>query len=125
MKHLFLFGGSPPFSPILGGEFASISLSKSKPKIGVLFVERPGWKDYMTKYTASLEAYGLRDFLFLPLSPYLSKKDFKELGSCTGIIIGGGNTEKYRNYIVDTPIGETIRRLYENGVPVAVFLPER
>ncbi|WP_245690057.1 Type 1 glutamine amidotransferase-like domain-containing protein [Sediminibacillus albus] len=44
-----------------------------------------------------------------------------QLGECSGIIIGGGETERYRDYIVDTRIGKKIKELYRQGVPVAGF----
>ncbi|MBP2078802.1 hypothetical protein [Oceanobacillus polygoni] len=66
-KHLFLFGGSPPFGKILGRKFADLPLN-SKGKIAILFVERKGWKEYMRRYTNVLEANGVTNFFYLPLS---------------------------------------------------------
>ncbi|MEQ6389987.1 hypothetical protein RZN22_11740 [Bacillaceae bacterium S4-13-58] len=66
-KHLFLFGGSPPFTYTLGKRFADLALT-SKGKVAILFLEREGWERYMEKYTAVLEEYGVHDFVYLPLS---------------------------------------------------------
>ncbi|MEC5424737.1 Type 1 glutamine amidotransferase-like domain-containing protein [Virgibacillus sp. C22-A2] len=117
--HLFLFGGSPPFSKKLGKKFTDLSLNK-KGKVAILFIKRDGWEEYMQKYTCVLESYGLEDFVYLALSsnPNLL---LKELNSCTGIIISGGETELYHNYIVNTSIGKNVKKMYEQGMPVAGF----
>lgn len=119
-KHLFLFGGGPPFGKILGRKFADLALNDNG-KVAILFLERDGWREYMKKYTSTLEANGLVNFVYLPLSSNPSKHTIEELVSCTGIIIGGGETERYRDYIVDTSLGQHIQRMYEEGVPVAGF----
>jgi len=119
-RHLFLFGGSPPFTESLGKMFADFSLNQ-KVKIAILFLERDGWKEYMKKYTRELENNHIKEFVYLPLNSESQNKILKELTSCTGIIIGGGKTELYRNYIVDTSIGECIREMYKKGFPVAGF----
>jgi cyanophycinase len=119
-RHLFLFGGSPPFGKSLGKKFADQSLN-NKGKVAVLFIERDGWKGYMQKYTNMLEENGLTHFVYLPLDPDLTNNNINELLSCTGIIIGGGETELYHKHIVDTALGVCIKELYELGVPVAGF----
>ncbi|WP_235560939.1 Type 1 glutamine amidotransferase-like domain-containing protein [Bacillus sp. FJAT-28004] len=45
----------------------------------------------------------------------------EQLHSATGIIISGGDTELYQEYIVGTKIGAIIKTLYLEGVPVAGF----
>lgn len=119
-RHLFLFGGSPPFSKKFGKKFADLSLS-NKGKVAILFIERDGWEEYMQIYTSILEENNVKRFLYLPLTPNTDHATLQELSSCTGVIISGGETERYRNYIVDTPIGQRIKELYENGAPVAGF----
>ncbi|WP_394136692.1 Type 1 glutamine amidotransferase-like domain-containing protein [Cytobacillus oceanisediminis] len=119
-RHLFLMGGSPPFGEILGGKFAGLS-SASTSKVAVLFLERQGWINYMDKYTRPLRQYGVKDFTYLPLSSSPSASLFEELLSCSGIIIGGGETEKYRSYTAETALGECIRKMYWEGIPVAGF----
>ena len=119
-KHLFLFGGGPPFGNFLGRKFADLAL-KEKGKVAILFLERDGWREYMKKYTSTLEANGLLNFVYLPISSNPSRNTVDELISCTGIIIGGGETERYRDYIVDTTLGKDIQNMYEEGVPVAGF----
>ncbi|MFB4169371.1 Type 1 glutamine amidotransferase-like domain-containing protein [Virgibacillus sp. JSM 102003] len=121
-RHLFLFGGSPPFSKKFGEKFADLSLnSKGKGKVAILFIERDGWEEYMKLYTSKLEENNVERFFYLPLTPTLDHAALQELSSCAGVIISGGETELYRNYIVDTPIGKCVKELYENGAPVAGF----
>lgn len=119
-RHLFLFGGSPPFTSNLGKRFAEISLN-GEGRVAILFLERDGWEAYMQKYTLVLRENGIEEYVYLPLSSKLSNESLQELSSCSGIIIGGGETEHYRNYIADTILGEKIKELYHQGVPVAGF----
>jgi cyanophycinase len=119
-RHLFLFGGNPPFGEKLGRKFAELSLNEMG-RVAILFIERVGWEEYMPKYTRVLESYGLNHFVYLPLSPNPSDDDLLQLSSCTGIVICGGETETYRNYIVETPIASHIKELYKKGVPIAGF----
>jgi cyanophycinase len=115
-----LFGGGPPFTDLLGKKFAELSLNE-KGKVVILFLERDGWEAYIRKYTCVLENNHIKEYVYLPLNSKPLNKILRELISCTGIIIGGGETELYRDYIVDTPIGERIKELYKKGVPVAGF----
>ena len=119
-RHLFLFGGGPPFGKKLGRKFADHSLN-NKGKIAILFVERDGWEEYMWKYTNVLQQNGINEFVYLPLSLDMTNDSINELVSCTGIIIGGGDTELYHKYIVDSSVGIHIKKQYEQGVPVAGF----
>ncbi|WP_245690058.1 hypothetical protein [Sediminibacillus albus] len=70
--HLFLFGGSPPFTPQLAKIFAGLARN-SLGKIAILFLEREGWQAYMPKYTTELEKHGLKNFLFFPLQSNVSE----------------------------------------------------
>lgn len=119
-RHLFLFGGNPPFTENLGRRFADLSL-KEDGKIGILFLERVGWQEYMPKYPRVLERNGIQKFVYLPLSANSGVTTASKLKSCTGIIVCGGETERYRKYIVETEVGEQIEEMYENGVPFAGF----
>ncbi|HLQ97057.1 MAG TPA: Type 1 glutamine amidotransferase-like domain-containing protein [Candidatus Dormibacteraeota bacterium] len=119
-RHLFLFGGSPPFSKNLGKKFSDLSLN-GKGKIAILFIIRDGWKEYMQKYTSVLEENDLKQFSYIALSSSPDHATIKELKTCTGIIISGGETELYRKFIVDTAIGEQVIQMYHDGVPVAGF----
>lgn len=119
-KHLFLFGGGPPFGKKLGRRFADLSLN-NKGRVAVLFVEIEGWEAYMQKYTNVLEANGVTNFVYLPLSPDKINNTVNKLASCTGIIIGGGSTELYHKYIVETELSIHIKKMYEQGIPVAGF----
>ncbi|MFE4524734.1 Type 1 glutamine amidotransferase-like domain-containing protein [Cytobacillus firmus] len=119
-RHLFLMGGSPPFGQRFGRMFTELACGADG-KIAILFLEREGWEVYMNKYTSALIPNGARNFCYLPLSPDPAESFLQELMSCSGIIIGGGETENYRRYIVDSETGEWIRRMYMNGIPVAGF----
>ncbi|TWT14563.1 Type 1 glutamine amidotransferase-like domain-containing protein [Planomicrobium sp. CPCC 101079] len=119
-RHLFLQGGSPPFEAQLAEQFSRLSL-KEKGKVAILLVEREGWEKYLPQYTDILRENGVADFFCLLLKSQTSSKDIEELRFCTGIIIGGGDTERYREYIVDTAIGPLIKERYEQGIPVAGF----
>lgn len=119
-RHLFLFGGSPPFNRKLGRQFANCSLNGNG-KVGMLFIEREGWREYMPKYTSILKEYGLHNFSYIALSQNPSEETVKELRKCTGVIICGGDTVRYRQYIVDTYLSKQIREMYEEGVPLAGF----
>jgi cyanophycinase len=119
-RHLFLMGGSPPFGQRLGRMFTELACGADG-KIAILFLVREGWEVYMNKYTSALIPNGARNFCYLPLSPDPAESFLQELMSCSGIIIGGGETENYRRYIVDSETGECIRRMYMNGIPVAGF----
>lgn len=119
-KHLFLFGGGPPFTPNMAKKFAAIALKTNKP-IAILFVERDGWEEYMSNYTGELRGLGLIDFHILPL-PSTSPEDvIKCVNSSSGVIINGGDTSLYANYIVDTPISTAIKERFELGIPVVGF----
>lgn len=119
-RHLFLFGGSPPFNRKLGQQFANYSFN-GKGKVGILFIEREGWREYMPKYTSVLEEFGLHNFSYIALSENPSEETVKELRKCTGIIICGGDTVRFRQYIVDTILSKHIGEMYKEGVPLAGF----
>ncbi|MBM7691399.1 cyanophycinase [Peribacillus deserti] len=117
-RHLFLHGGSPPFLEKMGRRFAGL-VSKIG-KTAILFIERDGWQDYMNRYTAVLKENGIHHYIYIPL--HISPEEIvSNLSECTGIIIGGGDTERYQKYIVGTEVGKCIQAMYQNGVPVAGF----
>lgn len=118
--HLFMFGGGPPFNEKLGKGFAELA-GNMDARIAILFLERPGWQEYMPSYTKDLERNGVRDFYYLALSDTPTQDQLEQLEKCTGIIIGGGVTELYRAYIVNTSVGNIIRKRFNEGVPVAGF----
>jgi len=119
-RHLFLFGGSPPFSLKMAKQFAEIATLADAP-ISILFIEREGWERYMPRYTQALEKEGLVQFEYLPLPTTPIHKVVDCLKKSAGIIIGGGNTNLYADYIVDTAISKAIKERFELGVPVAGF----
>ncbi|MET3695893.1 cyanophycinase [Bacillus oleivorans] len=119
-RHLYLFGGGPPFTKNMAKQFTQISLKLNQP-VSILFVERDGWEQYMPKYTQALEELGLNDFYFLPLPTTPIKEVIQCLTHSSGIIIGGGNTNLYADYIVESTISNKIKECYERGIPVAGF----
>lgn len=119
-RHLFLFGGNPPFNKTLGKKFAQLSLNDHG-KIAILFIKRPGWEKYMKKYTEVLEANGVNQFNYIPLNANPTHAEVENLKSCTGMIICGGETELYQRYLVGTIFGEEIILMYQRGVPLAGF----
>ncbi|MCQ6557140.1 Type 1 glutamine amidotransferase-like domain-containing protein [Paenibacillus mendelii] len=119
-RHLFLFGGGAPFNASLGEKFAALSTNGSS-KAAILFIEQDGWKEYMPKYTDLLEQHGVTDFTYFPLTSSPSIEFIGQLRSASGIIISGGDTELYRDYIVDTKVGQIIKEMYAEGIPVAGF----
>lgn len=120
-QHLFLFGGGPPFTPNLCQTFVSC-LNGTGP-VALLYVPRPGssWSDYAPIYTEMLTAYGTTAFFHLPLSAKPTADQLEQLSTCAGIIISGGETERYQQFIVQTPIGAIIQDRFQHGVPVAGF----
>ncbi|PLT44076.1 Type 1 glutamine amidotransferase-like domain-containing protein [Paenibacillus sp. FSL W8-1187] len=119
-KHLFLFGGGPPFTPGLAGLFAELA-GGAEAKISLLCLDRPGWLDYMPRYIGELEAKGLKRFRYVPLPTVSVAVAVESVRSSTGIVIGGGDTSRYADCIVDTAIAQAVRERAESGVPVAGF----
>jgi len=120
-QQLFLFGGGPPFTSGLCKTFVSC-LNGTGP-IVLLYVPRPGssWADYAPIYTDALTANGATDFFHFPLSARPTPEQLEQLAGSSGIVISGGETECYQQFIVDTPIGTLIQERYQQGVPVAGF----
>lgn len=120
-QQLFLFGGGPPFTSGLCKTFVS-SLNGTGP-IALLYVPRPGssWEEYAPIYTDALTACGVTAFFHLPLSDSPTDEQLAQLAASSGIIISGGETERYQQFIVGTPIGTIIQERFQHGVPVAGF----
>ncbi|OIN67220.1 peptidase S51 [Exiguobacterium sp. KRL4] len=120
-QHLFLFGGCPPFTPGLCKTFVSC-LNGTGP-VALLYVPRSGssWSDYAPIYTEALTACGATAFFHLPLSASPTADQLEQLSACAGIIISGGETERYQQFIVHTPIGAIIQERFQQGVPVVGF----
>ncbi|MGP4076224.1 Type 1 glutamine amidotransferase-like domain-containing protein [Halobacillus sp. K22] len=115
--HLFLFGSGPPFTPKLAEQFKSLARGS---KIAVLYIEREGAAEYLPRYTNCL---GISDpeIFYLPLGDEYSQEDIAVLESADAIVIGGGDTVLYRKFIVETSVGEIVRKLFEQGRPLAGF----
>jgi len=69
----------------------------------------------------SLQEDGISSFVHLPLSDVPTDGQLAQLQQCQGIIISGGETELYQQYLVATPIGDIIQSRFADGVPVAGF----
>lgn len=119
-KHLFLFGGGPPFTLNMAKRFVEKGL-ESKAPVSILFIERDGWEQYMPRYTQALVDLGFNNFNYLPLPSTPIEYVNDCIKNSSGIIIGGGNTNLYADYIVDTTISNTLKECYEMGTPVAGF----
>lgn len=119
-KHLFLFGGGPPFTPKIAKLFAK-QASKTNAPVSILCLERDGWEQYMPRYKQALINAGLNEFNYVPLPSTPVSKAIQSIKNSSGIIIGGGDTNLYADYIVETAISSAIKESYEAGVPVAGF----
>jgi len=119
-KHLFMFGGGAPFNESLAKKFGALA-SKGLSKVVILFIEQEGWQEYMTRYTDQIGLHSVEHFVYFALDTSPSNDFLEQLQSATGVIISGGDTELYRDYIVETKIGTIIKALYLEGVPVAGF----
>ncbi|MCU9614751.1 Type 1 glutamine amidotransferase-like domain-containing protein [Caldibacillus lycopersici] len=117
-KHLFLFGSGPPFTIELAYIFHKYC--KNGP-VSILFVERNGWLDYMTVVTKPLRALGLSEFHYIPLPSIAMETAIQHIEQSSGIIILGGNTNRYADYIVDTELAPVIKKKFRDSVPVAGF----
>ncbi|MFQ3545299.1 Type 1 glutamine amidotransferase-like domain-containing protein [Halobacillus rhizosphaerae] len=115
--HLFLFGGSPPFTPQLADKFSSLIRNG---EIAVLYIEREGSSEYLPKYTADI-ASASHKIYWLPLKENYTKQECERLRRCGAIIIGGGDTELYHKFIVQGPLNSLIVSMFRKGVPVAGF----
>ena len=115
--HLFLFGSSPPFNEQLAAEFSKQLKNRF---VAVLYIERDGSDAYLPKYTNALTETNLS------VIPFSLKKKYTDaernaLMECGGIIIGGGDTVAYHDFIVNTSLGDMIYERFHDGVPVAGF----
>lgn len=121
-NHLFLFGSGPPFTSKLAKEFAKAASNDTGP-VSILFIEREGmdWHGYMPVITQPLKQAGIQEFCYLPLTSTPIAQICESIEQSAGIIIGGGDTNLYADYIVDTEIAGAIKMNFENGVPVAGF----
>lgn len=119
-RHLFLFGGGPPFTEKLSEKFASLARGKQA-HIGIIIEGKEGWETNQPVYSAALENQGVTSFSFFLLDQSNESDIREKISACTGLVIGGGNTEKYQEHIVGSELGEAIRTRYQEGIPVAGF----
>jgi cyanophycinase len=113
--HLFLFGSGPPFTNQLSTEFSRLVGSG---EVAVLYLEREGSESYLPKYWEKIDTV---EVYCLPLKDSYEPHELDRFEACKGVIIGGGNTEKYRDYIVDTELGDLLLNLFTGGKPIAGF----
>lgn len=117
-RHFFAFGSGPPFTDKLAEKY--IELTSGGP-IAIILVEREDWQSFMPNYTKQLIASGHDRFSYIPLPTIQEKQAVAEIKKSGGIILCGGETDRYADYIVDTAIGAAIKAVYDQGVPVAGF----
>lgn len=119
-RHLFLFGGGPPFTSKLAKQFAKL-VSTRDGKVTLLILERANWQEYMPKYTNALMEQGIREFNYIPLPTVTVEEASRIIQNSSGIIIGGGNTEIYAELIIKTPISTVLKEQFSAGVPIVGF----
>jgi len=115
-KHLFLFGGGSPFTSKLAKKFVELSTGGT---IAILFLD--GGEPIIPRYTNLLEEFHHHDFIYIPLPSTPVEKAINLLNQSSGIIICGGDSIRYAENIVDTPISEAVRGAYLTGKPIAGF----
>ncbi|GAA0603416.1 Type 1 glutamine amidotransferase-like domain-containing protein [Virgibacillus siamensis] len=121
-RHLFVFGSGPPFTSGMAERFSGI-VSEMEGVVSVLFIEREGmdWREYMPVFTQPLMDAGVCNFRYLPLLSTPVMEICESIEQSAGILIGGGDTNLYADYIADTELGGVMKARYEKGVPVAGF----
>ncbi|KHE67752.1 Type 1 glutamine amidotransferase-like domain-containing protein [Halobacillus sp. BBL2006] len=113
--HLFLFGSGPPFNKRLGTEFSQLV---GRGEVAVLYLEREGSEGYLPKYWEEIDT---EEVYCLALKDRYEPFELDRIEACKGVIIGGGDTETYRDYIVDTELGDILFNLFTDGKPIAGF----
>lgn len=108
--HLFLFGGGPPFTGKLARQFCEKAL---RPSCTILVMPRPGWENYQSVYADKLAEYGLK-CAFIPLGQVPVNEAVEQINQAGAIVIGGGNTERYIDEVVETPIGEALKKTFSS-----------
>jgi cyanophycinase len=119
-RHLFLFGGGPPFTNRLAKQFSEL-VSTRGGKVALFILERANWQEYMPKYTNALMEQGISEFQYIPLPTVSAEEASRIIQNSSGIIIGGGNTELYAEFIIKTPISTVLKEQFSAGVPIAGF----
>ncbi|SDS58427.1 cyanophycinase [Paenibacillaceae bacterium GAS479] len=118
--HLFLFGGGPPFCQRMSEQFSELA-GGAEATISIVCMDRPNWQGKMPFYTEALRSQGVTRFHFLALPTMSEDEAIAALHGSSGIIIGGGDTNRYADCIVETRIGPVIAERFGAGVPVAGF----
>ncbi|UOQ45179.1 Type 1 glutamine amidotransferase-like domain-containing protein [Halobacillus salinarum] len=83
-------------------------------------MDREGAEEYLTRYIINLQIRE-NDVFYLPLQMTYTAAEWRMLKKCKGVIIGGGNTARYHDYIVKNRLSKMIHTLFSEGVPVAGF----
>ncbi len=102
------------FVPAAGGPEASIAL--------LLFSNNDKTPKYVAEYAEPWLRRGIAryDVVLPDVSGALDIEDAKrKIAAATGILIGGGTTERYRELFATEPVAQLIRDKYEQGVPIA------
>jgi cyanophycinase len=120
-KKLFLLGSGKAFEvaaeefvPAAGGNKASIIL--------LLFSKNEKTPKYVSEYAEPWLKRGIADYdaVMPDTAGMLDIGAAKcKIAAASGIFIGGGTTERYRELFATEPIVSVIREKYEQGIPVA------
>ncbi|MCP3027402.1 Type 1 glutamine amidotransferase-like domain-containing protein [Halobacillus sp. A5] len=120
-KHLFLMGGGPPMPGELAKIFAGLA---GEGTVVLLYIPRKGMRieEYSSVYTAPVSSQSTHvQFSFVSIKESYPSSELNQLRKADGIMIGGGDTVRYQQGIVQTEAASIIRDLYAKGVPVAGF----
>ncbi|WP_096272803.1 Type 1 glutamine amidotransferase-like domain-containing protein [Paucisalibacillus globulus] len=115
-KYIFLFGGGSPFTNKFAKKFVELSKGGT---IAILFLD--GGEPIIPRYTDLLEENHHHNFSYIPLPSTPVEQAIEQINQSKGIIICGGDSIRYAENIVDTPISEAVRGAYLMGKPIAGF----
>ncbi|MFC7319524.1 Type 1 glutamine amidotransferase-like domain-containing protein [Halobacillus campisalis] len=118
-RHLFLFGGGPPMTDQLARNFSQMV---GEGPVVILYLKREnvGIEQYSSIFTDSIVKHEPnQEFIFLQLKQRYSEEEIECLYKASAVIIGGGDSVKYQQYVVQSEIGEVLKRVYAQGVPLA------
>ncbi|MCR8644519.1 Type 1 glutamine amidotransferase-like domain-containing protein [Paenibacillus sp. N1-5-1-14] len=121
-KHLFFVGGGPnPYTPRLARKFAE--LVQAREGCVVILGVNSDWEIFMARYSEPLVENGIDELRIHLITLPTNEVDqvANLILQSAGVVIGGGDTNLYADYIVNTPIGNAIKQVYELGIPMSGF----
>ncbi|WP_101842235.1 Type 1 glutamine amidotransferase-like domain-containing protein [Halobacillus sp. Marseille-P3879] len=120
-RHLFLIGSGPPMPEKLAESFASLL---EKGPVVLLYKPRKDMsiQEYSSVFTDPITSHSPDiPFHFIRIKESYEADEVKKLKSAGGLMIGGGDTVKYQQYIAESELAPIIRTLYTAGIPIAGF----